>query len=80
MTRQDVLRVIEENLDLDRGSLTGREALRDVPGWDSMSTLMFVAAIDEQFGRPLAGSRVAACRTVADLLGLLGLNAMDRAA
>jgi acyl carrier protein len=80
MTRQDVLRLLEETLEMPPHALTGTEALRDLGGWDSLSTLAFVAAVDSKFGTPLPGKRVAQCRTVADLLGLVSEVAASRAA
>jgi len=79
MTRHDALRMIEQTLEMSPNSLTGAEELREVAGWDSMSTMAFIAMVDKELGRPLPGGRVARCRTVADLLDLLGIGA-DRAA
>jgi len=80
MNRPDVLRLLERTLDLPANSLTGAEALRDLDGWDSLSSLGFLAAVDQAFGVPVAASKMATCRTVADLLGLLGVAEQARAA
>ncbi len=71
MTRPDLLRSLEDTLGLKPYSLTGDERLRDVDGWDSMSTLLVIAMVDKKFGRALPGSRVAQCQTVDELLGLI---------
>ena len=80
MTRQDGLRMLEETLDLRPNTLTGEESLRDVEGWDSLSTLAFIAMVDREIGLPLRGDQVARCQTVGELLGLLGIPAVRRAA
>jgi acyl carrier protein len=80
MTTQDVLRVLEEVLELAPRTLTGRERLRDLEAWDSLSTMLFIARADAVFGVPLQGERVFRCRTVEELVRLLGPDAADRAA
>jgi acyl carrier protein len=80
MTRHDVLRLLEETLELRPYTLTGKEALTEVDGWDSLSTLAFIAMVDKVFALPLPGSRVAHCETVSELIGLLGEAVSDRAA
>ena len=80
MTRQDGLRLLDKTLDLGPNTLTGKEALRDVFGWDSLSTLAFITVVDKEIGLPLQGNQVAQCQTVDDLLGLLGIASAVRAA
>jgi acyl carrier protein len=79
ITKHDALRLIEEMLDMRAGILTGSERLKDLEAWDSLSTLVFIAAVDKRFGVPLPGHRVAQCQTVDDLCGLL-TDATNRAA
>lgn len=80
MTRQDALRLLEQTLDMGPHTLTGRENLRDLEGWDSLSTLAIIAMVDKELGRPLPGSRVAQCQTVDQLLELMGFTSANRAA
>jgi acyl carrier protein len=80
MTRSDGLRLLEETLDLRPHTLTGGEKLGEVEGWDSLSTMAFIAMADREFGLALPGNRVVACRTVDELIALLGLPAAGRAA
>lgn len=56
------------------------EKLTEVEGWDSLSTMAFIAMADKELGLALPGNHVLACRTVEDLLGLLGVAAASRAA
>ncbi len=80
MTRQDALRLLEQTLDLDPHTLTGAETLRELEGWDSLSTVTIIAMVDKELGKPLPGSRVAQCQTVEQLLELMGFASAKRAA
>jgi acyl carrier protein len=80
MTRQTVLHLVEEMLELTPNTLAGPEKLTDVPGWDSLATVNFIATVDGKLGVTLPGKRVLACRTVDDLVGLLVADADKRAA
>jgi acyl carrier protein len=80
MTRQDALRRLEVNLELRPNTLTGGETLKGLEGWDSLSTMAFIAMVDKELGQPLSGNQVARCQTVNDLLALLGLSSADQAA
>jgi acyl carrier protein len=72
MSDPQLLRLLEQTLGLADQSLTGAELLQNIPNWDSMSTLSFIVMIDRKFGVALKGSRVHACQTVDELLGLVG--------
>ena len=80
MTKQDALRMLEETLGMGPNTMTGGEALRDVLGWDSLSALAFITAVDKEIGLPLRGNQVARCQTVGALLELLGIASAGRAA
>ncbi len=79
-TRDDALRLLEKTLAMEPHTLTGVEALRDLSNWDSMATIMFIAMADKELGLRLNGSQVARCRTVGELLALLGIAPLERAA
>ena len=80
MTRQEALGLVEEALGMSPHTLTGRENLRDLELWDSLSTLTFIALVDKKLGLPLSGNRVVRCQTVEELIGLLGPSSARRAA
>ena len=71
MTRAECLRKLEEVMELDVGSLQGGEELQAL-GWDSLKILEFLAFADEQFSLSIAPKDVARCKTVDDLIVLLG--------
>ena len=58
-------------LEVEASAITGEMALKDLSSWDSLAMLSFVALADSQFGVVIEGSKLAACRTVDDLISLL---------
>jgi acyl carrier protein len=71
MDRQSLLRLIEPICDVPANSLTGRELLADLDGWDSIAILSFIALADEKFRVSVAPSDINASRTIADLVVLV---------
>ncbi len=80
VSKADTLRLLEEMLNLPAGSLAGAEQLSALDGWDSLSTLMFIAHVDKAFGVPLPGGRVAQCKTVEELCAVVAEATAARAA
>jgi hypothetical protein len=73
MTRDEALRLFEENLVLAPHTLRGGEAIEDLVRWDSLPIMAIMAMADRDFGRTLTVDQVAGCRTIAELLELLGV-------
>jgi acyl carrier protein len=78
--KDETLRLLEEMLDLPPHTLKGSERLKDLEAWDSLSTLIFIGAVDKQHGMPLPGGRVAQCQTIDELCVLVWEAAKARAA
>ncbi len=74
MNRSEFLKEFEKVIEAPPGSITGREDLSSLEGWDSMSAMGFIAMVDSQLGVAVAPSDLAASRTVADLLRLAGVS------
>jgi acyl carrier protein len=72
MTKTEFLRRLEESLEIDEGSLNGPRSLGELEYWDSMAALTFMALADEHLQVTVGGDQIVGCKTVADLLGLLG--------
>jgi acyl carrier protein len=75
MAREQLLRLIEELLEVPAGSLTGAEMLESLEGWNSMAMLGFMAIADEHCGLTLSPRKFVGCRTVNDLMDLLQVAA-----
>ena len=72
MTRDELLREIETSIELPPDSLKGDEALADIPEWDSLAIIVFIALVDEKLGVMVEGEALANARTVDDLMALVG--------
>lgn len=70
MTAKEFYAELEAALELDPGTIQGSETLADLPGWDSMGMLSFIAMVDSSLGLIVSASALSACRTVADLAAL----------
>jgi acyl carrier protein len=71
MTEQEKIRLIEETLEIDEGTLTPETVLADVEEYTSMAKLSLIVMMDEEFGVKLTGPMVKGFRTVADILALM---------
>ena len=72
MTRDQFVRELEDSLEIPVGTLARRRTLEDPTYWDSMSALTFMALADEKLQVTLTGDQVLKCKTVDDLLALVG--------
>lgn len=71
MKREQFLREINEDLEFDEGQFRPGVNLQDLPEWDSMQRLVFIAKTQEKTGAVLEGPSVANAKTADDLLALL---------
>jgi acyl carrier protein len=71
MSKTDFLLQIDDLLEQAPGTLQGPELLVDY-GWDSLGVVSFIALVDEHFNYTVPPKQLALCKTVNDLLGLVG--------
>ena len=71
MTRSEFVAELENALELDRDTLKENLVFSDVPDWDSMASLIFIALADEKLGKTIDGDQIARCRSMGDLLALV---------
>ena len=64
---QAFLRNFEELLELPSGSVEGSTLLQDLPGWDSMAIVGFMAMADEKYGIVLSPKQFQTCNSLQDL-------------
>ena len=81
MTKKEFLNHLEEIIEADPDTLTGGEMLTDLKKWDSLAIVGFIAMVDEKFGITLSGKNLQQCRSIADLVALVGEDriTLDRA-
>jgi acyl carrier protein len=70
MTKSEFHALLDEMLELDPGSAQPGSQFRDLPGWDSMAVLNFIALMDEQFGVSILPKDLTKCKSVDDLANL----------
>ena len=72
MTKEEFLRLLEEVLEVQRGTVkSGMNLRQDLAAWDSMAAVSFVAMADAHFRVSISPSALSECQTVEDLIGLL---------
>ena len=71
MTSKQKIKMLEEILDLEEGTLSPETVLKDLEEWDSVAFLSFIAMMDDEFGKTIKGSLVKEQKTVADLMALM---------
>ena len=71
MKNTEFYQKLADMLEMEATAITGEVVLKDISSWDSLAMLSFVAFADSQFGVVIEGSKLAACRTVDDLISLL---------
>jgi acyl carrier protein len=71
MNDKEKLELIEDMLELGRGTLQKNTLLKNIPVWDSMASLSLIALMDEKFGRQLTGDTILQLKNVGDILDLM---------
>ncbi len=72
MKKEDFLFLLDELIEVEPGTLTGKEILRDLESFDSLAVVGFIAMVDEKFDVILSPNQIPKCEKVDDLIGLLG--------
>ena len=71
LKKHEVLNLIDDILDEPPGTIKGEEVLKDLPSWDSLAVVSFIAAINQHLGFVLSAEKLQRATTVPDLLALL---------
>ena len=74
MSVEEKIKMIEDCLDLDEGTLQPDSVLEELEEWDSMSKLALMAEIKDQYKIRLAPEELAEFRMVRDVLAFLDEN------
>jgi len=72
MNTAEFLGAFEEALEVPPGTLHMDDSLAGLGYWDSMAALTFMALADQELQVSVTGEQLQKCRTVRDLVGLLG--------
>ncbi len=71
MDQANLLKSLDDLLELDPGTLTGSEELSALEAWNSLAVIGFMAIANEEFGVVVSPKKIAACTKVSDLVALL---------
>jgi acyl carrier protein len=72
MTTTRFFLLLDELMEYDPGTIKGDEVLTSLSRWDSLALMGFIALLDQHFGLIVPASKITECRTVSDLLALVG--------
>ncbi|MBT3279185.1 MAG: acyl carrier protein [Phycisphaerales bacterium] len=72
MNQAEFLEELEVVLDEDAGTLAPATLIADIEGWDSTGLLSVIALLDGDLGVHVNIDTLRACKTLADLIALLG--------
>ena len=73
VTKTEFYETLDDILDLPVGTITGQEMLSQLT-WDSLAVVSYIAACNGLFGVVLAGEKVKATKSVADLMALVAAH------
>ncbi len=71
MTRDEIIRMIEDMLDVESGSLTEQTLLADIEEYDSMAKLSLIVMSDDEFDKKLTGEQILKFVTIQDIVDFL---------
>ncbi len=72
MKKKQLLNEIAEIIEAEENTLDGSEILEELDGWDSLAVMGFVSMIDNHFQVTIEGDKIRNCKTINDLVHLLG--------
>lgn len=72
MTNQEKLAMLEEMMELEKGTLQEDGMLLDIVEWNSLAKLSFIALMDENFGKKVSANELKQFKTVKDILNFMG--------
>lgn len=77
MTRSEFYATLDDILELPIGTVKGDEKLKELPNWDSLAVVSYIATCHGLFKVVLSGDRVKATTSVQELMSLVGPHITD---
>ena len=72
MKKQEFLNLLEDLFEFDHGTLAETDRLDQIPEWNSLAALGYIALMDEHLNIIVAPKDLAACKTIENLAALGG--------
>ena len=74
MTQEEKIALLEDMLELNKGTLDVNTELSSIEEYDSMAKLSLIVLFDDEFGKKLTGAQIRTFRTVGDIIAFMDLN------
>ena len=71
MNTNEKIKLLEETLDVEEGTLQEDTLLADVDEYDSMAKLSLIVMFDEECGKKVDGTIIKTFKTVADIINMM---------
>lgn len=71
MTNDDKIRLLEEMLEVEEGSLRKETLLTDLDEWDSMAAISLIVLAKDSFSKTITGQEIKNLKSIDDVLNLL---------
>lgn len=71
MTQEEKIALLEDMLELDKGTLDVNTELSSIEEYDSMAKLSLIVLFDDEFGKKLTGEKIREFKTIGDILAFM---------
>lgn len=71
MERNEIIRMIEDMLDVELESLNEDSVLAEIPEYDSMTKLSLIVMCDDEFNKKLTGEQLIEFKSIKDILDFI---------
>ena len=71
MSKEKLIKKLEEILEMEEGELEETTLLEDVEEWDSLAKLSLIAFVKKEFSISLTANQIKEFKTVADICNML---------
>lgn len=71
MSKEKLIKKLEEILEMEEGELEETTVLEDVEEWDSLAKLSLIAFVKKEFSISLTANQIKEFKTVADICNML---------
>jgi len=71
MKKEEKIMLLEEILEVDKGTLLGEMQLSEMKQWDSLAKILFISLIEDNFYRTVGQEEIRGCQTVNELLDMM---------
>lgn len=71
MTQEEKIALLEDMLELNKGTLDVNTELSSIEEYDSMAKLSLIVLFDDEFGKKLTGEKIREFKTIGNILAFM---------